>query len=100
MSLLRVRPDRAARCQPARPAAGRGYPRAMPSLQRLAGATLLGAVCGVRTFTGPAALALRGRVDGTPARVGLTLAAAGEAIGDKLPLVPSRTAPPALAARV
>lgn len=54
----------------------------------------------MRTFTGPAALALRGRMDGVPTRIALTAAAAGEAIGDKTPLVPPRTAAPAVAARV
>jgi uncharacterized membrane protein len=69
-------------------------------VQRLGGAVLLGAVCGMRTCTGPAALALRGRVDGKPARLLLTAAAAGEAIGDKTPVVPARTSRPSIGARV
>jgi uncharacterized membrane protein len=72
----------------------------MTSMQRVGGAALLGAVCGMRTFVGPAALALRGRMNGAPTRVALTAAAAGEAIGDKTPVVPARTAAPSVAARV
>lgn len=72
----------------------------MSTSRRLAAATLLGAVCGMRTFTGPAALALRGRIGGGPARVLLPVAAAGEAVGDKLAAVPARTSPPALAGRL
>lgn len=72
----------------------------MTSTQRVGGAALLGAVCGMRTFLGPAALAMRGRLGGTRARVALVTLAAGEAIGDKTPVVPPRTAAPALAARV
>jgi uncharacterized membrane protein len=72
----------------------------MTSAQRVGGAALLGAVCGMRAFAGPAALALRGRMDGAPTRVALTAAAVGEAIGDKTPIVPARTAAPSVAARV
>jgi uncharacterized membrane protein len=63
-------------------------------------AALAGFACGLRTFSGPLALALHGRLDGTPARVGLAAAAAGELVGDKLPSVPSRTAPGPLALRM
>jgi uncharacterized protein (UPF0548 family)/uncharacterized membrane protein len=97
------RPDRT---QDATGHAGRGRPAAaggdgvMTPERRIAAAALLGAVCGMRTFAGPAALAARGRVDGTAARVMLTAAAVGEAIGDKTPLVPRRTGAPALAGRV
>jgi uncharacterized membrane protein len=69
-------------------------------LRRLGSAALIGVVCGMRTFTGPAALALRGRVAGAPARLLLTAVAAGEAVGDKTPVVPARTSAPSLAARV
>src|SRR5919199_1029681 len=73
----------------------------MASQRDLAGAALIGAVSGVRTFTGPAALAVRGRLlSGSPARYALMAAAIGEYAGDKSPLVPPRTSPPALAGRV
>ena len=65
-------------------------------LRRLGSAALIGVVCGMRTFTGPAALALRGRVAGAPARLLLTAVAAGEAIGDKTPVVPARTSAPSV----
>jgi uncharacterized membrane protein len=63
-------------------------------------AAAAGFACGLRTFSAPLALALRGRLGGTPVRAGLALAAAGELVGDKLPSVPSRTAPGPLALRV
>ena len=63
-------------------------------------AALAGFACGLRTFSAPLALALRGRLDGTPVRVGLACAAGGELVGDKLPSVPSRTAPGPLALRI
>jgi uncharacterized membrane protein len=69
-------------------------------MNRLGAAALAGAACGLRTFSAPLALALRGRLDGRPARVLLGLAAAGELVGDKLPSVPSRTAPGPLALRL
>ena len=68
----------------------------MPSERDLAGAALVGAASGMRTMSGPAALALRGRLPGGPAVAAL---AAGELVADKLPFVPPRTDPPALAAR-
>jgi len=53
----------------------------------------------MRTFSGPALLAARGRF---PPRVryAVLLAATGELIADKAPFTGSRTAPPALAGRV
>ena len=53
----------------------------------------MGAVCGLRTFTGPAIVA------GPAHRNVLVLLAAGELIADKLPFMPNRTDPPSLAAR-
>src|SRR5205085_2273003 len=72
--------------------------RPSPSLPA---AALLGFASGLRTFTGPAALAHSRRLGGGD-RVarGLTVAAAGELVGDKLPAVPARTAPGPLAERV
>ena len=49
---------------------------------------------------GWAGLALRGRVGDRRLRAGLLLAAAGESIGDKAPVAPPRSDPPALAGRV
>jgi uncharacterized membrane protein len=51
----------------------------------------MGAVCGLRTFTGPAIV--------MPHRTSLAWLAAGELIADKLPFMPNRTDPPSLAAR-
>src|SRR6202451_2103422 len=53
----------------------------------------IGAVCGLRTFTGPAILA------GPANRDILVLLALGELIADKLPFMPNRTSAPGLAAR-
>lgn len=53
----------------------------------------MGAVCGLRTFTGPALIA------GPAHRNVLALLAAGELIADKLPFMPNRTDAPGLAAR-
>ena len=53
----------------------------------------MGAVCGLRTFTGPAIVA-----EGA-GRNALMLLAAGELIADKLPFMPNRTDAPGLAAR-
>jgi uncharacterized membrane protein len=69
-------------------------------VRRLGSAALIGVVCGMRTFTGPAALALRGRIAGAPARLLFTAVAVGEAIGDKTRVVPARTSAPSLAGRV
>ena len=56
----------------------------------------IGLVSGLRSLTGPAAA--RVRLGGTPALV-LPLLALGELVADKLPGIPPRTSPPALAAR-
>ncbi|MEU7901680.1 hypothetical protein [Actinoplanes sp. NPDC049118] len=62
---------------------------------------LLGAVTGGRSMTGPAVVALTGPGPaGTRARRLVVLAAGAEIVVDKLPGVPSRTAPPALAVRL
>jgi uncharacterized membrane protein len=53
----------------------------------------MGAVCGLRTFTGPAIVA------GPVSRNTLVLLAAGELIADKLPFMPNRTEAPGLVAR-
>ena len=53
----------------------------------------MGAVCGLRTFTGPAIVA------GPAGRNALALLAAGELIADKLPFMPNRTEAPGLVAR-
>jgi uncharacterized membrane protein len=63
----------------------------MTAARRIGGAALVGVACGMRTFTGPAALAVRGRVRPGWARAALVAAAAGEAAGDKTPFVPPRT---------
>jgi hypothetical protein len=52
-------------------------------------AAVLGTVTGARTFMAPAALALRGRL-GKAARFAVPLLAAGEIVGDKLPMAPPR----------
>lgn len=65
----------------------------------LTDAAYLGAAAGLRAFTPAAALALTGRLGDGRARRVLPLLAVGELIGDKLPFVPARTSPPALAAR-
>ena len=67
-------------------------------VRRLGGAVLIGVVCGMRTFAGPAVLALRGRL-ASRARLPLTAFAVGEAIGDKTAIVPARTSPPSLVGR-
>ncbi len=57
----------------------------------------LGLVAGLRTFTAPAALFLaRGGIAG----VIFAILAVAELIADMLPNIPSRTSPPALAARL
>jgi hypothetical protein len=72
----------------------------MTSERDLAGAALIGASGGMRTFTGPAALAARGRLlRHSPARYAVLAAAAGEYAGDKTPVVPSRTSAPSLIGR-
>ncbi len=66
----------------------------------LADAAALGAVSGLRTFTGPAVLAARGRFGTGPVRSLLVAAALGELVGDKLPMIPPRSDPPSLLVRV
>jgi uncharacterized membrane protein len=62
-------------------------------------AAVLGAVTGSRTFLAPAALALRGRL-GRVAKFALPPLAAGELVGDKLPMAPPRVEGPGLVGRV
>ncbi|HXF30820.1 MAG TPA: hypothetical protein VN522_04790 [Solirubrobacterales bacterium] len=62
-------------------------------------AAVLGGVTGARTFLAPAALALRGRL-GKAAKFVLPVLAAGELVGDKLPMAPPRTEGPGLVGRV
>jgi uncharacterized membrane protein len=66
----------------------------------LAQAAALGAVCGMRSFGGPAALALRGRLGDAKVRNGLVLMEVGEIAADKYPGAPSRSEPAGLAARI
>jgi uncharacterized membrane protein len=66
----------------------------------LAQAAALGAVCGMRSFGGPAALALRGRIGNAKVRNGLVLMEVGEIAADKYPGAPSRSEPAGLAARI
>lgn len=74
------------------------WPGSAQTMHRSAAA--LGAVCGMRALGGWAGLALRGRVHDRRLRVALLVAAAAEMAGDKMPWVPPRSAPPALAGRV
>lgn len=62
-------------------------------------AAVLGTVTGARTFLAPAALALRGRL-GKPAKFAVPVLAAGEIVGDKLPMAPPRVEGPGLIGRV
>jgi uncharacterized membrane protein len=62
-------------------------------------AAVLGTVTGARTFLAPAALALRGRL-GRVAKFTLPVLAAGEVVGDKLPMAPPRVEGPGLVGRV
>ncbi len=63
-------------------------------------AAALGAVSGLRTFTAPAVLALRGRFGaGRVARL-LPALAVGELLGDKHPAIPPRSDPPSLVGRI
>jgi uncharacterized membrane protein len=62
-------------------------------------AAVLGTVTGARTFLAPAALALRGRL-GKAAKFALPVLAAGEVVGDKLPMAPPRVEGPGLVGRV
>lgn len=58
----------------------------------------IGFVSGLRSLTGPAAVRIRGNAGGASSLV-LGILAAGEFVVDKLPRVPSRTAPPLLIVR-
>ncbi|QRN97806.1 DUF4126 family protein [Archangium violaceum] len=73
----------------------------------------LGAVAGMRSFSAPAILSIllardggsvQGRIEqALSSKVGgrtLSMLALGELVGDKLPNIPARTAPPALAGRI
>jgi uncharacterized membrane protein len=71
----------------------------MPPSSNWPRAALAGLACSMRTFSTPAALALRGRFGGAP-RVATLLAAAGELGLDKLPQATARTAQPALSGRL
>ncbi len=62
-------------------------------------ALLLGLASGLRTFSAPAALALRARRLNRPRRAVL-LAAGGELVADKLPAMPSRLARRGLTGRL
>jgi uncharacterized membrane protein len=63
-------------------------------------AAVLGAVCGLRTFTAPAVLAARGRWGRGRVARAVPVVAAGEALADKLPMIPPRSDPPSLLGRV
>ena len=69
-------------------------------LAALRTASLLGASSGLRTFSGPAALALHGRLGRGRARVAVIAAGAGELAFDKLPGAPARTELPGLGGRL
>ena len=69
------------------------------SSSRVRSAALAGYACSMRSTSGPAALALRGRVRGR-LRTALLVAAVGELVVDKLPFAPNRTEPPAWAGRI
>ncbi len=62
----------------------------------------IGAVCGLRTFTGPAIVSRAANRKGLAPDLAVgaaVLLAAGELIADKLPFMPDRTEVPGLAAR-
>jgi uncharacterized membrane protein len=62
-------------------------------------ALLLGLAAGMRTFSAPAAFALRGRPLNGP-RIAVVVASVGEMIADKLPSTPSRLEPRGLIGRL
>jgi uncharacterized membrane protein len=66
----------------------------------LVDSAVIGAACGLRTFSGPAALAVHRGLGGPRGRVAIVAVAVGELVGDKLPMTPARTSPPALAGRI
>ncbi len=72
----------------------------MSSQRDLAAAALLGGATGMRSFSGPTALALRGRLVRGPAKTATIAAGVGELLADKAPLAPPRTFPPSLAFRI
>jgi uncharacterized membrane protein len=81
----------------------------MPLLDVLVRAAALGAATGGRSTAGITAVTLTSRegdpwpaqyLSGTVSKVSAALSAVGEAVADKLPGVPPRTAPPGLAPRV
>jgi hypothetical protein len=71
----------------------------MPDSLRWPDAALVGLASSMRTFAGPAGLAVHGRITGKP-RVAVLVAAAGELAADKSPVATDRTDPPALFGRV
>jgi hypothetical protein len=71
----------------------------MPSASRWPDAVLAGFASSMRTFSGPAALAARGRITGK-ARAATLLASAGELILDKTPAAEDRIKPPFVAGRM
>ena len=71
----------------------------MSSSLRWPDAILAGLACSMRSSAGPALLAARGRISGTP-RILVLLMAAGELVADKMPATPDRTDPPGVAGRV
>jgi uncharacterized membrane protein len=71
----------------------------MPSSPRWPHAALAGLACSMRSTAGPALLAARGQISGTP-RIAVLIAAGGELVADKLPFAGDRIAPPAVGARV
>jgi uncharacterized membrane protein len=80
-----------------------GSSQSVPASDRqpaLAAAAVLGGVSGMRTFTAPGILALRGRWGRGAVGRALPVLAAGELIGDKLPFMPPRSDPPSLLGRI
>jgi uncharacterized membrane protein len=73
-------------------------------MHRLTPATMLGIACGMRAFSGPAVLAAwtwpAAPAPARIARTALIAAGVGELVADKLPRVPDRVVPGALAVRV
>lgn len=71
----------------------------MPTPLRWPDAVLGGLASGLRTFSGPSLMALRGRIGGR-SRIAVLIAAGGELATDKAPFAVDRTEPPALAGRI
>ncbi len=76
-----------------------GYPPRMTDTKRWPDATIAGLGSSMRTFAGPAMLALHGRITGKP-RIAVLSAASGERAADKTSAATDRTDLPALAGRV